>query len=48
MLGLIACLDMDLIKLVLSATAPVETENVMAEFVDVFIQNRTISRRMYH
>lgn len=35
-LGLKACLDMDLIKLVLSVTAPVETENVLEEFADVF------------
>uniref|UniRef100_A0A674EBM2 Gypsy retrotransposon integrase-like protein 1 n=1 Tax=Salmo trutta TaxID=8032 RepID=A0A674EBM2_SALTR len=35
-LGLKACLDMDLIKLVLSVTAPVETGNVLEEFADVF------------
>ena len=34
--GLKACLDMDLIKLVLSVTAPVETDNVLEEFADVF------------
>ena len=35
-LGIKACLDMDLIKLVLSVTAPVETGNVLEEFADVF------------
>ena len=35
-LGLNACLDMDLIKIVLSVTTPEATENVMDDFAGVF------------